>query len=199
MSCFDLYFSSEKLNWNRKTGRALQDSARRFYFPEFLTSYKKNKKWREKFHVLLSISRTGKKAMLQNMIKSVCPGEIRLQSPAALAYRLPLAHSVTPILFTSLSFLCTFGCLFLPSDWSWVLLRSSCLPAFGWFLTSRFMQMFGCHSKLFIQEFLFLPQLLSQISLAPSFIWDSVWLSLIPPHLFGTAKILGVQLNLDVP
>lgn len=185
MSCFDLYFSSEKLNWNRKTGRALQDSARRFYFPEFLTSYKKNKKWREKFHVLLSISRTGKKAMLQNMIKSVCPGEIRLQSPA---YRLPLAHSVTPILFTSLSFLCTFGCLFLPSDWSWVLLRSSCLPAFGWFLTSRFMQMFGCHSKLFIQEFLFLPQLLSQISLAPSFIWDPVWLSLIPAHLFGTAK-----------
>lgn len=116
MSSFDLYFSSEKLNLNRKTGRALQDSARRFYFPEFLTSYKKNKKWREKAKVLLSISRTGKKALLQNMIKSVCPGEIRLHSPAALAYRLPLAHSVTPILFTSLSFLCTFGCLFLPSD-----------------------------------------------------------------------------------
>lgn len=41
MSSFDLYFSAEKLNLNRNTGRALQDSARRFYFPEFLTSYKK--------------------------------------------------------------------------------------------------------------------------------------------------------------
>lgn len=173
----------------------MQDSARRFYFPEFLTSYKKNKKWREKFHVLLSISRTGKKAMLQNMIKSVCPGEIRLQSPA---YRLPLAHSVTPILFTSL-FSLHFWLPFLAVRLKLgplTQLLSSCL----WLIfdfqihANVWLSLQAIYTGVFISSPTVVtnkpcPELYLRLSLAVfntgTFVWNS--------------KILGVQLNLDVP
>lgn len=134
------------------------------------------------------------------MIKSVCPGEIRLHSPAALAYRLPLAHSVTPILFTSLSFLCTFGCLFLPSVrlklGPLTQLFSSCL----WLIfdfqihANVWLSLQAIYTGIFISSPAVVTnkpcsELYLRLSLAvfntATFVWNS--------------KTLGVQLNLVVP